>query len=317
MKTERRHELQENELATWLGDQIMKLQPYLKAIAGGAVLLAVVFLATSYLNARNEEAQQEAWAGYFAALATGDPAEFQKVAETYPGTIAAGWSLQSAGDLLLNQGIGELFRNRETAKTQLEAALQTYKTVTDAYSDAMLQQRAYLGLAKAEESLGNFDQAKKHYQQITEKWSESEMADLAADRLAQLDRPGTKEWYDWFAQQEPVTSPLDMPGFLNDLPNLPDQPNINLPQPGELLGSEGQAADDGSDLPGGDDLPAGDQLNSADSAVESTDVDGASEVDGADAATEAAGATQAEATEANEGGVESPLGLDLSTEPNP
>lgn len=254
MKTERRHELQENELASWVGDAINKIQPYGRILAGLAVLAAVAFFVSSYLGSRNEEARQEAWAAYYQALAAGDAADFQKVAETFPGTVAAGWSLQSAGDMLLNEGVGSLFRDREEAKKQLEAAREIYKAVGDSYNDEMLQQRAMIGLAKTEESLGNFDAARKSYEQVTKRWSDSEMSDLAAKRLAALDQPETQQWYDWFAQQTPVTSPLESSDFLNDISNLPGSPDVSSPGPGELLSPGGQGADgqasDSSTSPG-------------------------------------------------------------------
>jgi hypothetical protein len=128
-----------------------------------------------------------------------------------------------------------MFQNRQTAKQELDAARGLYEQVVALTDEPMLKQRAIYGLAKCQEAQGQFDQAKKNYEQIIESWGDSQLAALAKERLDELQRPETKQWYNWFAEQTPATSPLTDPSLFQDLPNLPESPDLKMPQPGQLL----------------------------------------------------------------------------------
>ena len=64
MKTERRHELQTNQLADWLGESLLFVERYTKAIIATVVALAVVVLATFYLNYQSSRRQAAVWERY-------------------------------------------------------------------------------------------------------------------------------------------------------------------------------------------------------------------------------------------------------------
>ena len=264
MKTERRHELQENELAHLLVEQSTKAQPYVKILAGVTVLVAAVLIGWSYITSHSQAQQEAAWAAFYAATNTGDPSEFRKVAETYPGTLASGWALESAGDLLLNNGVGDLFRDKEQAAKQMDAARSTFEAVINTFDDEMLIQRATFGLAKTYESMGDLAKATEIYESITKKWPNAEFTQAAADRLDAINRPQAKEWYAWLSEQKPVVNAASNPGAFGDLPVLPDSPDMSMPKPGELLGpSTGETE---GVLPGGlldSSAPATDGTNSA------------------------------------------------------
>ncbi len=105
MKTERRHELQENELANWLGEKIRKFQPYGRTVLGVLVLAAVGLLVTGYLRSRNEQAKRAGWSAFFGAMTVADPVALEEVAEAFPDTTAAAWALQRSADLRLDQAL--------------------------------------------------------------------------------------------------------------------------------------------------------------------------------------------------------------------
>lgn len=65
MKTERRHELQTNVLADWLGRQIEAIRPYTNIIIGVAVVLLVVIGVYSIWSAWSRSAAAQAWTEYF------------------------------------------------------------------------------------------------------------------------------------------------------------------------------------------------------------------------------------------------------------
>ena len=62
MKTERRHELQTNELADWLGTTIQFIEANFRTVLGVIVALAVVVGAGFYLKSESATRRGQAWA---------------------------------------------------------------------------------------------------------------------------------------------------------------------------------------------------------------------------------------------------------------
>lgn len=256
MKTERRHELQTNELAIWLNKWIEQIKPYSKGILGALIVVVVAFVAVYLVNERNEKSRSLAWTAYFNAFESGDSEAFQQVGTSYPGTGAALWALQSAGDAALAAGAGQLFRDRDAANEELESARDAYQQVvkqvdeTDLSAEArqMLKQRALFGLGQALESLGDFTDAEAQYQAILDEFPDAVAAGLAKDRLDALKQQSTRDWYAWLAQQKPAESPITTPGLFDNLPELPDNPDLNLPNPGELMTPDTDSTSSGGGL---------------------------------------------------------------------
>ncbi len=249
MKTERRHELQHNELADWLGVTLAKVQPYSKVLLGIAILLGAGAFASTYLGGQNKQADEAAWAAYFRALDSGDLASFGDMATNYPGTSAAAWAQVATGDVKLATSLREFFADRAKAKEELTKAREAYEgALKSANGNEMLEQRARFGLAQSLESLGELDQAISQLDEIVKRWPTSPVGVSANSRLQQLRNPQTKEWYTWFAEQKPAKSPLSDSTFMNDLPNLPEKPDLTVPQPGQLIpGGETTPAPTGTD----------------------------------------------------------------------
>lgn len=238
MKAEERHELHENLLAKWLGEVLVSSQSYLKLLAGVLLLSAVAWLGYRSLQARSEAKQALGWTGILAAQ---EPADLEKVAQQYPETLAGAWALQRAADTHLQRGGIELLRDFKKAADHFEQARDSYKKVIDATKDDILSQRAHFGAAQAYESLRELSKAKEYYQKICEKWPNTLIAKLAADRITQNNDPATVNFYDWYFQQKPPMSdpsPVGTGGSVGGAtvdPNtpldlsLPTQPDINLP----------------------------------------------------------------------------------------
>ena len=248
MKTERRHELQTNELAIWLTSWLEAIKPYSKVLLGALVLLAAVWFAVTYVRSRGRETESRAWTSLFQAYGTGaatDVAEqMADVAKSYPGTPAGLWALQTAADVHLAEGTQQLFRDREQAKQDLQQAQEAYDTISQQATDPMLKQRALFGAAQALECLGDFGQAEKKYRELSESVPDSAVGQLAGQRLLSLQQPATRDWYRWFAEQKPVARPLSDPSLFNELPKLPETTNLSLPKPGELMLPTGEPSTD-------------------------------------------------------------------------
>jgi len=234
MKSERRHELKENELADWLEKSIDAVAPYTKAILGGIVALVVLFLAYSFWQSQAEAAEQANWDQFYAAAeATDAEAEMVKVAEARPKEPAGLWARLYAADRQLAEGTQNLFNNRAAARPKLKESAANYHAVAEnaAGKYAALVERATYGEAKAYEALGeksDLDAAQKLYQQLVEQYAGGALAADAERRVADLKRPATKEFYDWFVTATPLPPPsAGTPGIgpAFDPSNVPTPPS--------------------------------------------------------------------------------------------
>lgn len=211
MKSERRHELQENELADWLETSIARVTPHLKTIGGLALAIAVCVGAYAIWKNRAAGDQRAAWDSFYAA-ANGKDAneEMLRLADARPTDAAGLWARLYVADASLADGVQNLFSNRTVAKPKLKEAVAAYGLVaTNAAGkyDALVP-RALYGQAKAYEALGeksDLDAALKLYKQIQEEYPDSALATDSAARVAALEKPSSKEFYDWFAKAQPIT----------------------------------------------------------------------------------------------------------------
>jgi hypothetical protein len=241
MKTERRHELQTNALADALGTAVDTVKPYSQLVLGAVLAVLVVLGVVKYLSIRSQEDDVDAWNRYLQASSSGSTEgteELTRLIEQHPESTAAQWSHLFLADQLLNEGIGQLFQNRADAKEKLRKAEEHYRAVQQQAKDPLLQQRATLGLARAyESSLNNLDKARQEYQQLVDDWPDGAYTIAARERLKDLEQKSTKDFYDWFAVNEPkgpdsgLGTPDSRPSFNLDDPTIPLDLNRPLTPP--------------------------------------------------------------------------------------
>src|SRR5690349_230264 len=101
MKSERRHELQTNELADRLAKYVDDVKPYTKAILGAVIAVVVLFLAYSVWSQQQTTRAGHGWAELFNVVSTNDPfrrdasamaEELEKVAQRNKGTLPGLWA---------------------------------------------------------------------------------------------------------------------------------------------------------------------------------------------------------------------------------
>ena len=209
MKSERRHELQHNQLADALGQTAGRVKPYLRLVGGLVVLFAVVGIAYAYITGKEGQRAATGWDEYFEAVNSGDREHLTSISERFAGTSVAPWARIVAADMALMEGCGTLFKNKANARDLLRQAVDSYQTVLNDPRDEMLRQRALFGLGRAHESLATLDdlnKAREDYKKLVKGWPEGVYTPVAKARLADLDKNSTKEFYDWFAKYEPVTA---------------------------------------------------------------------------------------------------------------
>lgn len=208
--TEELDELEGNALAEKTIEVIDRLRPHANSIllALGGVIVALA--AWVLVSSQAATTKSQAWDAFLAGLSGGDPQAFDEVVRRYPGTPAAEWSRLVMADMALIDGTELLFVNKEQAPPRLRAAAELYASILAARPTAMLAERATFGLAKARESLGQLEEARRGYAAVVAEHSEGALAGLARTHAAELDRESTRQWYDWFAAQT-IVPPAQKP----------------------------------------------------------------------------------------------------------
>ncbi|HUG66397.1 MAG TPA: hypothetical protein VMM76_01520 [Pirellulaceae bacterium] len=236
MKTDRRHELQTNVLADWLGKHLEHSQGYSKTVLGVVLLVVAAAVAGMFLAKDQAARSQASWNQFFQAFGERDPEALEAVAVANQGTTASVWAHLAQADLKLAEGIGDLYTNRDNAKQNLAQAEQNYLAVDRAAQEKILRERAWFGLGQTYESLAEIDKAKEFYGKLVSSAPASALGKEAKRRSDALGDPATAKWYNWFANQTP--RPPAIPGMPGDfgLPNLPsdlgdlsDRPDLSLP----------------------------------------------------------------------------------------
>ena len=111
-----------------------------------------------------------------------------------------------AGDYLFSQAVQLRFTNRAAANESLARASDCYKRVLAVDASPMAKERANFGLARVLEADNKLAEAADGYKTVTEQWPHGEFAVWASRRLADLEKPATKEFYDQFARFDPKPS---------------------------------------------------------------------------------------------------------------
>jgi hypothetical protein len=243
MKTERKHELQKNELADVLGHELDYLRPYLKIILAVVVAVVAISVTIAVLSGQRASKNTAAWSSFYQVIGeSGSDSErlskqLDSVAKANAGTSAGLWSELAAADFKLQSGIRQMFDDRSEAERNLEEAQKHFESVIKGgESQPMLVRRAKLGLAETLEAKNEPDEAEKIYQELVDKNKDDVFGKTAAERLAQVKRLSEAQWYAWFAKYKPAP-PGDpfkgrVPGDMSDLPGMND-----LKAPG-IIGSE-------------------------------------------------------------------------------
>lgn len=233
MKTKRRHELQTNWLADHIGVWAKRIEPYSKAITGVIVCAALIVVAYLYLNRQSTAERAAGWDAYYDAIGAvnrgipGAVENLEDMASQFKDTAPGHWARVRLAEIQFNNGVEALFRDRPEGNDLIRSAAENYEAVLANARPELLRQQATMGLARARESLGELDEARRLYGQLLERWPDSAFAIDAERRIADLERSPTKRFYDWFARQDPRPqmesgtfpgTPFGDPGSLLDQP---------------------------------------------------------------------------------------------------
>ena len=253
MKSERRHDLQHNELLDWLNKSTAFIKPHANTILIGLIVILATYVGVKIWSYRSGERSAKAWDSLYAAMGSSELTGIDRVSEDYVNSEVGDWARLISADLRFANGCDELFTNKIAAGQELQKAMANYVAVLEASSESAIRERATFGLARTYEAMagtrqsqGELDKAREKYQEVVENWAEGVYAKSAKRRLEDLDRASTKEFYDKFAAFDPKPAFDPASGGMGDMPFDPSSlsPGTAPPDFSELLGSPGLGEDD-------------------------------------------------------------------------
>lgn len=235
MKSERRHELQTNDFADWLGHQLEQHRSHLKTAGIALAALLVVGIVYTVVSQRQASANGASWAAYFQAFWMRDADDvataLDKVAKSRESELAGLWARLTEADIDLENGVRQLYRDRDEALRALERAEENFAAVEKkavAYPAVLLKAR--YGLAQALESQGKVEKAREMYDSVAKSDPTGSIGKAADRRRKLLMGDQVAEFYDWFQRQTP--QPLGKPGGAGlrplGLDDQPDRPDLSF-----------------------------------------------------------------------------------------
>ncbi|MEC7680642.1 MAG: tetratricopeptide repeat protein, partial [Planctomycetota bacterium] len=213
MSSERRHQLEHNELAVWLGKVNKSIEPHSKPIAAVVAVAVVAGIAWTFLTTEQLAKRSDATLQLIQAAAGGDSEVLAKVGDTYSDTEAGSWARLYQGQQLMIQGMTALYRNREEAEILLSDAKQALQSAVNSSSNNLLASRGHYAIAQIEEALGDVSNeqgedgesmlaAIDSYQKVIDLNESEAMVERAEERIAALKKPATREFIAWFSEQD-------------------------------------------------------------------------------------------------------------------
>jgi predicted negative regulator of RcsB-dependent stress response len=211
MKAKERHDLHTNALAEWLSETGEQLRPHSGLITVGVIAVAIAVLVFFYMQGASQRGAVAASDQLIAALDMGGQslAELQATAKDFPGTSQAAVAQLLMAETVLDAGANTIYHNKPAGRDNISKAMAVFDDVQKTTHDPMLRAWAIFGLARAQESLGDLDQARLAYVLLSKEYPDSALAGPARQHLNRLNQPATKEFYDWFALQNPQPPKAD------------------------------------------------------------------------------------------------------------
>ncbi|QDU76264.1 hypothetical protein Pan97_33100 [Bremerella volcania] len=263
MKSERRHEIQENSLAHFLEGIVEQAKPHATMIGGVALALLLGFVGYVILNTDSGVVKNEEWSAVYSTLDQSfrvgeDDVKRQEVAQEFAtlstdfGTSRpALWAEYFYGQQNLTQASDLAFSDPQSATADIERALKSFQKVYDSADLPVLKVKALWGMAEAYElqaTKESLAKAKSNYEEVMVIWPDTNTSLLAEERIKRLDNQGVDGFYAWYRDQDFVAraaeverenrAPLEggLPGMDMNLENpgggLFDTPGTNKPGAG-------------------------------------------------------------------------------------
>ncbi len=201
MKSERRHDLETNELAVRMKDAIEKAKPYLLQLLGVVAIIALLFAMWSAWGSSSSVTEQQAWDKFILASYTSDPEmlEMKRLAENseYSGTKVPEWAYLMWCDRQLLLASQTYLVDRSATTSRLKQIQGIYEGLVSGASVPQIRDRARYGLAQVYEMQAKLDKAEENYVEV-----KGDLASLATQRVDQLKVEEVDETWKWLATAE-------------------------------------------------------------------------------------------------------------------
>ncbi len=218
MKNKDLHDLKKNEIERLVESAKPFLEEHFQKLVAGAVLCLLLVIGVVYFKYK-EPANAQEWIKFYTA-ANSDPGTatqtFANIAEESRNTIVGQWAQLREADGTLKTGLKLLFTDREQSKENLKRAGDAYSSLIASGSTPNdIKERALFGLASIAEATcdGNTEKPIKQYKALMEQYPDSMYFNLAKDRVENLEKDESKEFYAWFSQLNPKQK--DVKGILD------------------------------------------------------------------------------------------------------
>ena len=216
MKSERRHDLQTNVLADWLGGKVAKIQANASWVGGGFLLILIVVVFLFVRQNRLASVASEGWtrfqqarSGGLVAISQQQPLalnnavrDLEDIAREYASDPIAAYAHLTLGDLLLQNGRTQYSLNKTAARDAFQAAARYYQMVVESTKSPDIKNRALFCQGKSLEWQLKLSQAKEIYQKVSGPYGPE-----AEARIRNLDHKGTEAFYKQFAEWKPKPKP--------------------------------------------------------------------------------------------------------------
>ncbi len=218
MKSERRHELQHNELADWLVKTGEQIKPHQNLILAVVAVAAVVIVGYTWWARHTATRTSLAWTDLERAIQSDSPDLIGAVADEYPNTIVGQTASVLLGDFRLAAACNQRFASAMIAERELRAAEGAYSSVMENNLSEELCERATYGMARVRETEGKLDAARQFYSDIVRQWPDGAFATEAKRRLADFEERDTKLMFADLHKYEPKGEFAEEPGGLGPPP---------------------------------------------------------------------------------------------------
>ena len=218
MKSERRRELQHNDLAEWFLTTYQTMLPYRTSIIFGTLLVVVIAVAWVIWRNHSQATAAEAWNAVeinqaiiqYPAAQMAPVYQFLGYAEVmdtqsrnYSGTPAGEWARLLAADTCLCVGENEIMTQKDTALQHFNIAMDHYDKTAAEMSNPIARQRAMFGKGRLLESVGKLPEATAAYQDLNKEYPKGIYKAVAEGRLEQLGKAETAGFYQALAKYTP------------------------------------------------------------------------------------------------------------------
>lgn len=237
MKSEERHQLQQNDLADRLAALSAKVKPYIPHVAAAIVLVFVGMWIVGLISDSKQAKRGEAWKDFFGAQ---NAEQLDVVVDRYPNSDIVPYARLKSAQFAFQDGKTKIFTDRDEAIKKLDKAVKAFEeVVAKSEPGGLLRSQALLGIAVSKETSGAVTDAVAAYKRLADECKGSTEAAYAERQIKNLDTPEARAFYSQAQNYKPKTPSTDLPPTDWQNPSTPFQlPDAMNPKKGDAKAAD-------------------------------------------------------------------------------